>query len=58
MDDFTLRPTRAEFHALASEHTVLPVWTELLADMETPVAVYARLVGDGNGFLLESVGKR
>jgi anthranilate synthase component I len=55
MDDFTLRPSRAEFHELAKEHTVLPVWAELLADMETPVAVYARLVGDGDGFLLESV---
>ncbi len=55
MSDFRLRPTREEFHALATEHTVLPVWTELLADLETPVAVYAKLVGDGEGFLLESV---
>ena len=55
MSEFRVRPTRAEFHVLAAEHTMLPVWTELLADMETPVAVYARLVGDGNGFLLESV---
>ena len=50
-----LRPTREEFHALAAEHTVVPVWTELLADLETPVAAYVKLVGDGNGFLLESV---
>ena len=55
MSDFRLRPSREEFHRLATEHTVLPVWTELLADMETPVAAYAKLVGDGNGFLLESV---
>ncbi len=55
MSDFRLRPTRDEFHALAAEHTVLPVWTELLADLETPIAVYAKLVGDGDGFLLESV---
>ncbi len=55
MSDFRLRPTREEFHALAAAHTVLPVWTELLADLETPVAVYAKLVGDGVGFLLESV---
>ncbi len=55
MSDFRLRPTREEFHALAAEHTVLPVWTELLADLETPVAVYAKLIGDGDGFLLESV---
>ncbi|MBV1892596.1 MAG: chorismate-binding protein, partial [Ilumatobacteraceae bacterium] len=49
------QPTREEFHAYASEHTVVPVWTELLADLETPVAAYAKLVGDGPGFLLESV---
>ena len=55
MGEFRLRPTREEFHALAAEHTVLLVWTELLADLETPVAVYAKLVGDGDGFLLESV---
>ena len=55
MSDFRLRPTREEFYALAAEHTVLPVWTELLADLETPVAAYVKLVGDGNGFLLESV---
>lgn len=55
MDEFRLRPTREEFHLLAVEHTVLPVWTELLADLETPVAAYVKLVGDGDGFLLESV---
>jgi anthranilate synthase component 1 len=33
----------------------VPVWVELLADLETPVAAYAKLVGDGTGFLLESV---
>ncbi len=49
------QPSRAEFHAHAASHTVVPVWTELLADLETPVAAYAKLVGDGPGFLLESV---
>ena len=50
-----MQPSRDEFRALAAEHTVVPVWTELLADLETPVAAYAKLVGDGSGFLLESV---
>ncbi len=50
-----MRPSREEFRALAGEHTVVPVWTEVLADLETPVAAYAKLVGDGSGFLLESV---
>ena len=34
---------------------MVPVWTELLADLETPVAAFTKLVGDGQGFLLESV---
>ncbi len=51
----TMRPGREAFHSLAVDHTVVPVWTELLADLETPVAAYAKLVGDGTGFLLESV---
>jgi len=55
MSSLTMRPSRDEFRRLASEHTVVPVWTELLADLETPVAAYAKLVGDGAGFLLESV---
>ena len=50
-----VRPDRAEFVALAAEHTVVPVWTEMLADLETPVAAFIKLVGDGDGFLLESV---
>ena len=50
-----LRPSLDEFRSLAAAHTVVPVWTELLADLETPVAAYAKLVGDGTGFLLESV---
>ncbi len=50
-----IRPTRDEFRDLAQTYTVVPVWRELLADLETPVAAYAKLVGDGAGFLLESV---
>jgi anthranilate synthase component 1 len=50
-----IRPSRDEFRALAGQYTVVPVWAELLADLETPVAAYAKLVGDGPGFLLESV---
>ena len=52
----TVRPSRDEFRALAREHTVVPVWVEVLADLETPVAAFAKLVGaDEPGFLLESV---
>ena len=41
MSTLRLRPSREEFHALAAAHTVVPVWAELLADLETPVAAYA-----------------
>jgi len=34
---------------------MVPVWREVLADQITPVAAFARLVGDGDGFLFESV---
>ena len=49
------RPSLDEFRRLAAEHSIVPVWTELLADLETPVAAFAKLVGDEPGFLLESV---
>ncbi|MDQ6725835.1 MAG: anthranilate synthase component I [Actinomycetota bacterium] len=51
-----LRPSRADFHALAAGHTVVPVWREVVADLETPVSAFMKLVGpEGSGFLLESV---
>ena len=50
-----ITPSREEFVALAREYTVVPVWTQILAVLETPVAAFIKLVGDGDGFLLESV---
>ncbi|MBS1265906.1 MAG: Anthranilate synthase component 1 [Acidimicrobiaceae bacterium] len=50
-------PGREEFGRLAASHSVVPVWRELLADLTTPVALFTRCVGDGNGFLLESVDR-
>ena len=47
--------SRDEFHALARTATVVPVWREVVADLATPVAAYLRLVGEGPGFILESV---
>jgi anthranilate synthase component 1 len=51
--------SRDEFVGLAREHTVVPVWREVLADLETPVSAFVKLVGaaesDPDGFLLESV---
>jgi anthranilate synthase component 1 len=49
------RPDRAEFAALAKEHAIVPVWCEVVADTLTPVACFANMVGEGEGFLFESV---
>jgi anthranilate synthase component 1 len=50
-----LKPRLDEFVELAARHRVVPVWCELLADRLTPVGAYAAVVGEGTGFLLESV---
>ena len=43
------------FLELATTHSVVPVSVEVLADRETPVTAFEKLVGDEPGFLLESV---
>ena len=50
-----IQPSFEEFSRLAQEHRVVPVWRSLLADQVTPVAIFARCVGERDGFLLESV---
>jgi anthranilate synthase component 1 len=47
--------SRDAFLELAGVHAVVPVSVEVVADRETPVSVYEALVGDGDGFLLESM---
>jgi anthranilate synthase component 1 len=52
----TSSPSREDFHSLARDHSVVPVWREVLADYTTPVAAFARLAGsEETGFLFESV---
>ena len=53
MADF--EPSREEFLRLAREYTLVPVWREVLGDLETPVGVYRKLGAEPNSFLLESV---
>ncbi|HYJ61677.1 MAG TPA: anthranilate synthase component I family protein [Actinomycetota bacterium] len=53
--DLQERPTRAAFDDLAAAWPLVPVWTELLADVATPVALYGAVAGEGPGILLESV---
>ena len=50
-----IRPDRATFASLAEAWPLVPVWTELLADVSTPVGLFPALAGDGSGLLLESV---
>ena len=48
-------PNRDEFLRLSAQGNVIPVCTDLLADLETPVSAYAKLRATGPSFLLESV---
>jgi anthranilate synthase component I len=50
-----IQPDRATFDGLAAEWPLVPVWTELLADVSTPVGLFPALAGDGPGLLFESV---
>ncbi len=50
-----IEPGFDAFVSYARDHRVVPVWRSLLADQVTPVAIFARCVGDQDGFLLESV---
>jgi len=50
-----VRPSRAEFRALAESRRVIPVVRTVLADGETPLGVYRKLAADRPGtFLFES----
>jgi anthranilate synthase component 1 len=50
------RPTRREFDELSRHHSIVPVWREVVADCQTPVAAFLRLQsGLRDAFLLESV---
>ena len=51
----TCRPGLDEVRALAAEHDLVPVATELLADCDTPVSAFLRLGVAPGSFLLESV---
>ncbi|NNJ99333.1 MAG: anthranilate synthase component I, partial [Desulfatitalea sp.] len=49
-------PDQGQFQVLARTHNVIPVGVEVLADMETPVSLLAKLYrNQGPIFLLESV---
>jgi anthranilate synthase component 1 len=49
-----IRPTREEFLQLAGEANLIPVSTQIMADLETPVSAFLKL-SRGSAYLLESV---
>ncbi|MDD4099256.1 MAG: anthranilate synthase component I [Lentisphaeria bacterium] len=50
-----LKTTFTRFQELAATADIVPVYAEILADMETPVSILRRFADDENVFLLESV---
>jgi len=50
-----IHPTRDAFVGLAAKGNLIPVYTDLMADFETPVSAYAKLKASGPSYLLESV---
>jgi anthranilate synthase component 1 len=51
-----VHPGPAQFAKLAaSGQRIVPVWTAVVGDQLTPVGAFSAIVGDGTGFLLESV---
>ncbi|MEO6002919.1 MAG: anthranilate synthase component I [Opitutus sp.] len=50
-----IHPNREAFVGLAEQGNVVPVYTDLMADFETPVSAYAKLKEAGPSYLLESV---
>ena len=49
-----IRPSRSAFAEQAVKARVVPVWTEIVADGDTPVSAFAKLGGNAPSFLLES----
>jgi anthranilate synthase component 1 len=47
-------PSQTEFCQLATEHNLIPVYIELSVDLDTPVSMYSKIVGNDPGFILES----
>src|SRR6187402_2145907 len=50
-------PGIEQFRELTKQGNLIPVYTELIADAETPVSAFAKLDDGGYTFLFESVEK-
>jgi anthranilate synthase component 1 len=49
------KPTLEEFKKLSQSGNLIPVYKEILADLDTPVSAYMKIRGGEYSFLLESV---
>ena len=54
MRPYPFIPSREEFRVLAKQGNVIPLIVDLVADVETPVSVFAKIGNDGPCFLFES----
>jgi anthranilate synthase component 1 len=52
-----LQPSPAEFRDLAKRGNTIPIYTELIADAESPVSAFQKIDEGGYSFLFESVEK-
>lgn len=50
-----VHPPLSEFQELAGQGNIVPVYTDLMADFETPVSAYAKLSRNKPCFLFESI---
>src|SRR5678815_1548593 len=50
-----IRPSFKEFCRFADQGNLIPIYQELLMDLETPLSFFKRLERDNYSFLLESV---
>jgi anthranilate synthase component 1 len=50
-------PSLDNFKALAKQGNLIPVYREIIADLETPVSAYSKINTGDHSFLLESVEK-
>jgi anthranilate synthase component 1 len=50
-----LKPTLKEFKEKSKQGNLIPVYKEVLADLDTPVSAYMKMCGGEYSFLLESV---
>lgn len=48
-------PSKAEFIELAKQYNLIPVYREIVADVDTPVSAFSKIADSKYAFLLESV---